>query len=248
MTLSRRSFLRTAAASVSVGGITYFLPQFPARAADPKPDPIRIGAVGVGNQGKGNLGIHAKNCVAVCEVDSTRLAAAVAQVKKASGKEPAADNDYRKVLDRKDVDAVVLTVPDHWHALMCVDACNAGKDVYCEKPLTLSIAEGRAIVNAARKNKRILQTGSQQRSDEKFRRACEYVRSGRLGKIKEVRVGIPKPNWIDRAKKPVPDSAAPPELDYEMWLGPAPQRPYNTNRVSSGNDLMKLVEKSLPVQ
>ncbi|HVK10667.1 MAG TPA: Gfo/Idh/MocA family oxidoreductase [Gemmataceae bacterium] len=231
MTLSRRSFLRTAAASVSVGGITYFLPQFPARAADPKPEAIRIGKIGIGNQGRGNLGIHAKNCTAVCEVDSDRLAAAAAQVKKASGKEPFAHKDYRRVLDRKDVDAVVITVPDHWHALMCVDACNAGKDVYCEKPLTLTIAEGRAIVNAARRNKRIVQTGSQQRSDEKFRRACEYVRSGRLGKIKEVKVGIPAPNWIPKAKNPVADSSPPPELDYDLWLGPAPHRPYNAHRV-----------------
>lgn len=234
MNLSRRSFLRTAAASVSVGGTTYFLPDFPfARAADgPKPsEQIRIAKIGIGNQGKGNLGVHAKNCVAVCEVDSARLAAAVEQVKKASGKEPFAAKDYRQILDRKDVDAVVITVPDHWHALMSVDACNAGKDVYCEKPLTLTIAEGRAIVNAARKNNRIVQTGSQQRSDERFRRACEYVRSGRLGKIKEVRVGIPAPNWTSRAKMPVPDGMPPAELDYDRWLGPAPMRPFNVNRV-----------------
>ena len=129
------------------------------------------------------------------------------------------------------MDAVVITVPDHWHALMTVDACNAGKDVYCEKPLSLTIAEGRAMVDAARKNKRIVQTGSQQRSDERFRRACEYIRSGRLGKISEVRVGIPGPNWVDRAKKPVPDSDPPAELDYDRWLGPAPKRAFNANRV-----------------
>jgi len=234
MTLSRRSFLRTAAASVSVGGITYFLPPFPrSRGADPPKasEQIRIAAIGVGNQGKGNTKQHAKNIVAVCEVDSKRLADAVKMVQDASGKVPTAESDYRKVLDRKDVDAVVVTVPDHWHALITVDACNAGKDVYIEKPLTLFISEGRVIVEAARRNKRIVQTGSQQRSDDRFRRACEYVRSGRLGKISEVRVGIPGPNWIDRAKKPVPDSDPPPELDYEMWLGPAPKRAYNANRV-----------------
>ena len=231
MVQTRRSFLRTAAASVSVGGVTYFLPDFPQARGEEKPKPseqIRIGAIGVGNQGKGNLGIHAKNCVAVCEVDSTRLAAAEAQVEKASGKKPFATDDYRKLLDRKDVDAVVITTPDHWHALMAVDACNAGKDVYCEKPLTLCIAEGRKIVEAARKNKRIVQTGSQQRSDERFRRACEYVRSGRLGKISEVRVGIPGPNFKAPA---VADGSPPKELNYDMWLGPAPKRAYNEKRV-----------------
>ena len=236
MTLSRRSFLRRAAASVSVGGVTYFLPPFPKSRGEDAPkasDQIRIASIGVGNQGKGNTKAHGKNVVAVCEVDSNRLAEAVKLVESAGGKTPAAETDYRKILDRKDVDAVVVTVPDHWHALITVDACHAGKDVYIEKPLTLFITEGRAIVEAARRNKRIVQTGSQQRSDERFRRACEYVRSGRLGKISEVRVGIPGPNWIAKAqgKAPVADSAPPPELDFDRWLGPAPKRPFNVNRV-----------------
>jgi predicted dehydrogenase len=234
MTLSRRSFLRRAAASVSVVGVTYFLPSFPQlRAADTPPpsERIRIGSIGIANQGTGNTKVHAKNVVAVCDVDKRHLANAVKLVEQAGGKSPMATTDYRRLLDNKDVDAVVITTPDHWHALMAVDACNAGKDVYCEKPLTLTIAEGRAIVNAARRNKQIVQTGSQQRSDERFRRACEYVRSGRLGKIKEVRVGIPGPNWISRAKTPVPDSTPPAELDYDFWLGPAPHRPYNEKRV-----------------
>jgi len=236
MSLSRRAFLRTAAASVSVGGITYFLPPFPQTRGSDTPtlfERIRTAAIGVGNQGgpKNNLKFHARNCVAVCDVDSKYLSAGASFVEKECGKAPFTTGDYRRILDRKDVDALVITVPDHWHALLSVDACNAGKDVYCEKPLTLTIAEGRTIVDAVRRNKRILQTGSQQRSDERFRRACEYVRSGRLGKIKEVRVGIPGPNWIDRAKKPVADSQPPAELDYDMWLGPAPQRPYNQYRV-----------------
>src|SRR5262249_23600934 len=149
MNLSRRSFLRTAAASVSIGGVTYFLPPFPkARGADTPPpsERVRIAAIGVGNQGTPNTKQHAKNVVAVCEVDPKRLADAVKLVQAGSGKAPAAETDYRKILDRKDVDAVVVTVPDHWHALITVDACNAGKDVYIEKPLTLFITEGRAIV------------------------------------------------------------------------------------------------------
>ncbi|WP_020468494.1 Gfo/Idh/MocA family protein [Zavarzinella formosa] len=227
MGLNRRTFLQTAAA----GGVTYFLPEFPTLRAAETPSPssqIRFAAIGVGGQGKGNLAAHAKNCVAVCDVDSTHLAAAVAQVEKASGKAPEGVADYRKILERKDVDAVIVSTPDHWHAKITIDACNAGKDVYCEKPLTLTIVEGRKIVEAARKNKRIVQTGSQQRSDAKFRLACELVRSGRLGKISEVKVGIPGVNFKGPA---VADAMPPAELDYDRWLGPAPQRPYNEKRV-----------------
>jgi predicted dehydrogenase len=229
-TLDRRSFLR-AAGSVSVGGLTYFFSSPLVRAADKPPSPserLRIACIGVGNQGKGNLGAHLKDCVAVCDVDRQRLTEARQRVEKATGKATAAETDYRRILDRKDVDAVVITTPDHWHALITVDACAAGKDVYCEKPLTLTVAEGRAIVNAARRYKRIVQTGSQQRSDAKFRLGCELVRSGRIGKVKEVRVGIPGPNFKGPA---VPDSEPPPHLDYDFWLGPAPKRPYNEKRV-----------------
>src|SRR5262245_31203223 len=189
---------------------------------------IRIGCIGVGNQGRGNLGVHLKNTVAVCEVDSTRLGVAKERVEKATGKPCAAYGDYRKLLEDKNVDAVVITVPDHWHALMTIDACAAGKDVYCEKPLTLTIAEGRAMVNAARKYKRVVQTGSQQRSDDRFRQACELVRNGKIGKVHTVKVGIPKVNFKPPA---VPDSPPPKELDYDMWLGPAPKRSYNEKRV-----------------
>lgn len=167
---------------------------------------IRTGHIGVGNQGRGNLKKLAQNAIAVCEVDSDRLAEAKTHVEKTTKHACAAYSDYRKLLDNKDVDAVVVTTPDHWHALITVDACNAGKDVYCEKPLTLTVAEGRAMVNAARKNKRIVQTGSQQRSDDRFRLACELVRSGRLGKIHTVKCGI---SGVNMKESPVPDSDPP---------------------------------------
>jgi predicted dehydrogenase len=169
-----------------------------------------------------------KNVVAVCDVDSTRLGAAQAQVEKATGKKCAAYGDYRKLLEDRNVDAVVITTPDHWHALMTIDACAAGKDVYVEKPLTLTIAEGRAMVAAARRYNRIVQTGSQQRSDARFHQACELVRNGKIGKVHTVRVGIPGVNFKGPA---VPDAKPPAELDYDFWLGPAPLRPYNVNRV-----------------
>jgi predicted dehydrogenase len=171
------------------------------------------------------------NCTAaaLCDVDSTVLASAASRVEKA-GNKPQVDGDYRRMLDRKDLDAIVVSTPDHWHALMAIDACRAGKDVYCEKPLTLFVTEGRRMVEVARETGRIMQTGSQQRSDDRFRQACELVRNGKLGQIKQVLVGIPKPNYPPLAKA-VPDSDPPSELNYDLWLGPAPLRPYNANRV-----------------
>jgi predicted dehydrogenase len=228
--VSRRSFLRASAAS----GALLALPASAYRAAvlaDEKPsDLIRVAVVGVGNQGKGDMNAVKKNVVAVCDVDKDRAAAAAKEIEK-GGVTPFVTGDYRALLERKDVDAILNVTPDHWHALITVDSCNAGKDVYCEKPLSLVVSEGRAMVNAARKNKRIVQTGSQQRSAKEFRHACELVRNGALGKLTEVKVGLPGPNWAQRAGKPVPDSDPPAALDFERWLGPAPERKYNANRV-----------------
>jgi predicted dehydrogenase len=198
------------------------------RAGEPPSDQIRIGCIGVGNQGSGNLKKAIQHVVAVCDVDSKRAGAAQEQVKKSTGRDCDAYGDYRKLLDRKDIDAVIVTTPDHWHALPTIHACQAGKDVYCEKPLTLFVAEGQAMVAAARKHDRVVQTGSQQRSDARFRLACELVRSGRIGKVHAVKCGISDVNFEGPA---VPDSAPPPELDYDFWLGPAPERPYNVKRV-----------------
>ena len=134
--------------------------------------------------------------------------------------------DYRYLLDRKDIDAVMIAVPDHWHAKLYIDAMDAGKDVYGEKPLSLTIKQGRAIVRKARETKKIFQTGSQQRSDEKFRRACEYVRSGRLGKIDWVRACIGGAPQTQR----VPDEPVPPGLNWDKWLGQTPVVPFNRLR------------------
>jgi predicted dehydrogenase len=233
---TRRDFLQQAGGGVLLGGLFAALPANLARAlmagtrAEPAHDRVRIGCIGVGGQGKANMGRVIKQVVAVCDVDSKHLAEAQGRVEKATGKKCAGYGDYRKLLDSKDVDAVIVSTPDHWHALPTAHACAAGKDVYCEKPLTLTIAEGQVLVKAARKHKRIVQTGSQQRSEYggKFRLACELVRSGRIGKVQTVRVGIPGVNFKGPA---VPDSAPPPELDYDFWLGPAPKRPYNAKRV-----------------
>jgi predicted dehydrogenase len=202
------------------------------QAGQPPSEKVRLASIGVGNQGgpKNNLNKFVKNVVALCDVDTNYLAEGAAYVEK-SGTKPETFSDFRKVLDAKNIDAVIVTVPDHWHALMTVMACNAGKDVFCEKPLSLTISEGRKMVEAARKNNRVVQTGSMQRSSKEFRHACELVRNGALGKVKEVKVGLPGPNWIDRAQGPAPDSPPPVGLDFNTWLGPAPDRAYNKNRV-----------------
>jgi predicted dehydrogenase len=235
---TRRQFLQQAGRSAAAAGAITGLPLFVssrafAKGDRPAPsDRIGVGFIGVGNRAGGNLrGIQQfpfAEVVAVCEVDSSRLAKAKKNVEKRSHRPCATYNDYRKLLESKDVDAVVITTPDHWHALTTIHACQAGKDVYCEKPLTLTIAEGKAMIAAARANKRIVQTGSQQRSEGDFRRACELVRSGKIGKVHTVRAGISKVNFKGPA---IADSAPPAELDYNFWLGPAPMRPYNAKHV-----------------
>jgi predicted dehydrogenase len=240
MRTHRREFLRKSAAAISAAASlalpTIVSPRvFGNTKAAPPSDRVRLGFIGVGNQGGQNVDRFLKmldrvDIVALCDVDSSHLAEIRTRVEGKTKKKCAAYGDYRKLLENKDVDGVVITTPDHWHALATIDACRAGKDVYCEKPLSLTIAEGRAMVNASRATKRIVQTGSQQRSAENFRRACELVRSGRLGKIHTVKVGIAGVNF--GKKKPIADSSSPPpELDYDFWLGPAPFRPYHPRHV-----------------
>jgi len=231
--ISRRYFLRQSRNTLFGAGLglacpSIFLNRTFAATGEQPSEFIRIGFIGLGGQGNSNLNQLIKNAVAVCDVDKKHLATTKARVEKANSRPCAAYGDYRKLLEDKSIDAVLIATPDHWHALTTINACEAGKDVYCEKPLSLTIAEGKAMVKAARQYKRVVQTGSQQRSDPKFRRACELVRSGRLGKIKAVHVGIAKVNF---SGPPVPDAEPPEELDYNFWLGPAPQRPYNPLRV-----------------
>ena len=231
---SRRTFLRQLTGGAAAAGLFTSLPASLAKVAmagaksQPANEQIRIASIGVGGQGTANLKKVVQQIVAVCDVDKKHLADAQGVVEKATGRKCDGYGDYRRLLDRQDIDAVIISTPDHWHALPTIDACQAGKDVYVEKPLSLTIAEGRAMVAAAQKHNRIVQTGSQQRSDKRFRTACELVRSGALGKLHTVRVGIPGVNFKGPA---VPDSDPPAELDYDFWLGPAPQRPYNEKRV-----------------
>ncbi len=161
--------------------------------------------------------------VAVCDVDARRVAEAV------RGRQCATAGDYRRVLENKDVDAVIITTPDHWHALQAIHACQAGKDVFCEKPLSLTVAEGRAMVEAARKHNRICQAGPQQRSIPASIQACEFVRSGKLGKIREVHcTNNDTSRDCDLPAEPVPQG-----LDWDTWLGPSAVHPFNALLVPS---------------
>ena len=189
---------------------------------------INVGIIGAGGQGRGDWGRFIKqpevNPVAVCDVYRPHLEKGLAMAKgQAQGYK-----DFRKLLERKDIDAVIVATPDHWHAIPTIMACQAGKDVYVEKPLALTIQEGRAMVNAARKYQRVVQTGSQQRSGEHYARAVELVRGGKLGKIAHITAGHIRNSMpgFGRYK----DEPPPPELDWDMWLGPAPSRPYNKLR------------------
>ena len=177
------------------------------------------------------LGFGDVQALAVCEVDQKRREHAKRRVEKAySGRKEykgcATYSDFREIVGRKDIDAVCIATPEHWHAIPAIEAMKAGKDVYCEKPLTLTLAEGKRCIDVARKYKRVFQTGSQQRSDVfgDFREAAEIIRSGRLGQIQTVTVGVGGPSkWCDLSAEDLE-----PGLDWDLWLGPAPMRPYNS--------------------
>jgi predicted dehydrogenase len=229
---SRRSFLKD---TVFGGAILGLSPRTHRSlfASQPPSERVRIGMIGVGNQGgpKNNMKYFLKNIVALCDLDKNYLGEANDFLQKEAGIKATLTEDYRRLLDAKDVDAVVVTVPDQWHALMTIEACKAGKDVYCEKPLTLTIGEGKPMIAAARQYKRVVQTGTMQRSGVEFKLAVDLVQKGIVGKVHSVHVTLPSPNWIARAKSPVPNSAPPDGFDYDRWLGPAPFRPYNMNHV-----------------
>jgi predicted dehydrogenase len=221
---TRRRFLGTAAATTLPA---WFLDecraQPDAKTPASKNDTPGIALVGCGGRGQGDLGSAARfgRVVALCDVDDNQLAAA-----KKKWPAAATEHDFRKVMERKDVDVVVCGTVDHWHTLVSLAAMRAGKDVYCEKPLTLTIDEGKRLVEAQAKTKRVLQTGSQQRSDPNFRLACELVRNGRLGKIKEVDVWLP----AGRREGPFKPAPVPKGFDWDLWQGPTPAVEYVPER------------------
>jgi predicted dehydrogenase len=228
--VSRRRFLKGAAAAV---GAPYFIASsaLGANGAPPASDRIVLGAIGVGGMGMGNLrgflGRSRVQVVAVCDVDRAHRDEAKRAVDERYGNADCrAYNDFREMLADQDLDAVCTALPDHWHAIPAIEAARAGIDVYGEKPFARSIREGRAIVNAVERYGRVWQTGSWQRSVGSFRKACELVRNGRLGKVHLIEVGLPgSPSTGARPPEPVPDG-----LDWELWLGPAPWAEYTGAR------------------
>ncbi|MGB4728036.1 MAG: Gfo/Idh/MocA family oxidoreductase, partial [Thermogutta sp.] len=225
---TRRQFLGSSAAGVAavwLGSQTAVTGQ----QAAPPSEMVNVGLIGCGGEGRAVATAHSRlgdaRIVAVCDVNSKRLADARQQF---GGEKIAAYDDYRRMLDSKDVDAVIVATNDHWHVLPTIHACQAGKDVYVEKPLSVFIAEGQAAVKAAEKYKRIVTIGTQQRSWPHYQQAAEMIKEGKLGIITEVRV------WDFDCMYPgfgnPPDSDPPPELNWDFWLGPAPKVPYNPNR------------------
>jgi predicted dehydrogenase len=192
-------------------------------------DRVRVGFVGVGNRGDQVLDAFLAHkdaeIVAICDMYAPYVEFAA---KKAGG-QPARLSDYRKLLEMREVDAVAVCTPDHWHALQMIHACEAGKDVYVEKPLSLVVSEGRAMVDAARRHKRVVQVGIHRRSSQFVKEAADLVRGGAIGKVTVARSFHIQNEWPKGIGAPA-DATPPPGVDWEAWLGPAPKRPYNKNR------------------
>ncbi len=230
--MKRRNFIRSGALAIAgftimprhiLGGTNFVAPS----------DQINLGIIGCGAQGRWTLApefARRANLIAACDCESRQLNAMQAIVEKETQKAKGQVYkgfkqyaDYHELLSRSDIDGVIIATPDHWHAVLTIEACRAGKDVYVEKPMSHSIEEGRAMANAVAKYNRVLQVGNMQRSWRNFRHACELVRNGYIGEIKEVRVSVgPPPVKYDLPAQPVPKT-----LNWDMWIGPAPMNDYN---------------------
>jgi len=232
--ISRRQFLKSTAAAAGAAVSPYYVPASAlgktGRAAPA--ERITIGCIGVGGQGTGNMKAFLQQpdtqVVAVCDVDAHHKQKAAYAVNEVYGNAGCAEYaDFRQLLSRSDIDAVVICTPDHWHGPTAAAAARAGKDIYCEKPLANTIPGGRAIADEAKRYGRVVQTGSHERSNDSARFGCELVRNGRLGKIHTVRINLPAriPQRPARPPEPVPEW-----FDYDFWLGPAPWAAYNKDR------------------
>jgi predicted dehydrogenase len=229
---TRRELLAYSAFGAAAGGLGPRVAASQDEPAAPKPsespnEAIVLGFIGVGGMGSGLLNIFKGfpdvRVAAVCDVYEPHALRA----KEAAGGKPDVYGDFRKVLDRKDLDAVVVATPDHWHAIPTIMACQAEKDVYCEKPLAHRVAEGRAVSDAAAKYKRVTQMGNLIHAGENYHRVAEIVQSGVLGKITKTRA------WMSASRESFghpADTTPPAGCDYDFWLGPAPERPFNINR------------------
>ena len=233
--MNRREFLETsgrAALGVGLGALVADALATPAYAQDnavSANEKIVMGAIGCGGMGSGLInefmGHPDVEMVAVCDVDSRHLDGAAGRVESRSGKAPKKFKDFRKLLEMKEIDAVIVGTPDHWHALPTIHACETGRDVYVEKPISHDIVEGQAMVAAAKHFNRVVQVGTWQRSVGHFINCIDFVRSGKMGKIAVCRAWTCGSAGVGREKPTAP----PPELDWDFWLGPAPKVQYRPN-------------------
>lgn len=235
---SRREFLADSSRCIAAAGMSGILASpfsahtAPAHSAN---DKILIGLIGCRSMGFGDLSNALKQpnveCIGLCDVDDSILKKRSADVAALQGKAPKQYKDFRKLLDERELDAVIIGTPDHWHCLPFVYACEAGKDIYVEKPLANSIAECEVMVKAARKYNRVVQVGQQQRSGDHWMQAMEFIREGKIGQLRKVQV------WgnfnYGIGQKKVADSEVPAGVDFDMWLGPAPTRTFNQARFHS---------------
>jgi predicted dehydrogenase len=234
MSNSRRNFIKNSSATLAALGLVEFFPSdlyANIRNKVGANDKINIGLIGLKNQGFNNvlafLKIKEVNLLAICDIDDEQINKRKNDLMKIGVNNLLVYKDYRKLLENKDIDAVIIATPDHWHCLQLTDALSAGKHVYCEKPIANSIGEARAMLSATTHSGKVVQVNQWQRSEKHFKDAVAFVQSGKLGKIVNTKT------WIYRATDPlpaVPDSPTPAGVDYAMWLGPAPMRPFNLRR------------------
>ena len=226
--MDRREFLQSSAAGVTVAAVLAGAPVAKAAASER----VRIGVMGGGGRALSLNRTFASNenveIVAIADIDPDRLAPALKDVEQRQGSAPRAERDFRRMIDDKSIDALVVGTPDHWHAIPTILACQAGKDVYVEKPDGHNIVEGQRMIAALKKHKRVVQMGSQHRSTERIKSALAYIKTGVLGRCLVAKA------WESSKQGPIgfpADEPNPPAgVDYEMWMGPAPKRPFNRNR------------------
>ena len=232
METNRRNFLKqTTLATAGIGLASSFSSFAPTRGFAPS-DKINVALVGCRNMGFGILNHHLSNadaiCVALCDIDDAVLNEKAAEIKKTFNQTPKLYKDFRKMLEQKDIDAVIIGTPDHWHCLITVYALQAGKHVYVEKPMANTIAECDIMVKAANYYKKTVQVGQQQRSGFIFNKAMELIKDGKIGALRKIQMWANFEYGV--GPQIVPDEAVPAGIDYDMWLGPAPKRAFNKNR------------------
>jgi predicted dehydrogenase len=232
MNSSRRNFIKNSALAATAFSAAAVIPSKVWSAGFAPSDKVNVALIGCRNMGFGILQHHLDtgmvNCVALCDVDQNVLNEKAQTVKSKYNQSPELYGDYRKVLERKDIDAVIIGTPDHWHCLIMVDACSAGKDVYVEKPMANTIGECNIMVKASKRYNRIVQVGQQQRNGKVFIDSMNLIKSGEIGTLRKVNI------WANfnygLGTTLVEDSTVPEGVDYNMWLGPAPERPFNQAR------------------